>query len=90
MTAWNLIESQPRDASGRVRPTDRQREIIRTIVRLTRDAGYPPTIREVMTEHGFATPNAVAQHLKTLRRKGWVIWEPGKARTLRIIGRMNA
>lgn len=90
MTAWNLIEAQPRDAHGRVRPTPRQRQIVQTIVMLTRHAGYPPTIREVVDVHGFATPNAVMGHLRSLRRKGWVIWEPGKARTLRVTGRMMA
>lgn len=83
---WNAIEAQPRDRNGRVKPAPRQRELIHAIRRLTRQRGYPPTIRELEQTMGYSTPNAVAQQLRLLRRKGWVAWDHGKARTLRVVG----
>lgn len=85
MTTWNAIEAQPRDRHGRVAPAPRQRDLLRAIGRLTNEQGYPPTIRELVDAMGYSTPNAVAQHLRLLHRKGWVIWEPGKSRTLRVV-----
>lgn len=85
MTTWNAIANQPRDAHGRVAPAPRQRDLLRAIGRLTNEQGYPPTIRELVDAMGYTTPNAVAQHLRLLQRKGWVIWEPGKSRTLRVV-----
>lgn len=79
------VEDQPRDAYGRVAPAPRQRDLLRAIGRLTNEQGYPPTIRELVDAMGYSTPNAVAQHLRLLHRKGWVIWEPGKSRTLRVV-----
>lgn len=79
------VEDQPRDAHGRVAPAPRQRELLDAIGRLTNEQGYPPTIRELVDAMGYSTPNAVAQHLRLLHRKGWVIWEPGKSRTLRVV-----
>lgn len=86
MTAWNLIESRPRDAAGRIAMTKRQRQMADTIRRLTSAAGYPPTVRELVEALELSGPNAVMAHLRPMRRKGWVIWAQGKARTLRVIG----
>ena len=86
MTTWNAIATQPRDQQGRVRPAPRQGEIIKAIRRLTLQHGYPPTIRELMDDLAILSPNGVKQHLRLLRRKGWVDWQDGKARTLRIMG----
>lgn len=83
---WNRIENQPRDRRGRVALTPRQREVVSAIRRLTRDRGYPPTIRELASEIDVAGPNGVKQHLRSMVRKGWVTWDQGKARTLRLVG----
>lgn len=84
---WNSIEAQPRDRHGRVPLAPRQRDVVAAIRRLAREHGYPPTIRELGDDLGYTTPNAVAQHLRLLQRKGWVILEPNKARTLRVVNR---
>jgi SOS-response transcriptional repressor LexA len=83
------IERMPRDASGRVQPTMRQRELLAAIDRLTRKRGFAPTIRELEAELKAKSPNAIAQKLHFLRRKGWVQWEPRLARTLRITGGLS-
>jgi len=83
---WNRIENQPRDRRGRVALTPRQRQVVSAIRRLTRDRGYPPTIRELACEIAVAGPNGVKQHLRLIARKGWVTWNEGKARTLQLVG----
>jgi repressor LexA len=83
---WNQIENQPRDRRGRVALTPRQRQVVSAIRRLTRDRGYPPTIRELAEDLAIAGPNGVKQHLRFMARKGWVTWNEGKARTLRLVG----
>ena len=83
---WNVIEAQPRDRRGRVRLAQRQGEMVQAIRRLTRQHGYPPTIRELMADMEIQSSNGVKTQLRLLRRKGWVDWQDGKARTLRIMG----
>ena len=43
-----------------------------------------PTHREIASHFGFASPNGAARHLKALVKKGVLIAEQGKARSLRI------
>ena len=83
---WNQIETRPRDRRGRVALTPRQRQVVSAIRRLTRGRGYPPTIRELAEDLAIAGPNGVKQHLRLMARKGWITWDQGKARTLRLVG----
>ena len=47
-------------------------------------AGNPaPTLREIALRFGFRAHRAAACHLAALKRKGFIEWEPGKARSLR-------
>jgi len=47
-------------------------------------AGRPaPTLREVAGHFGFRSHRAAACHLEALRRKGFIVSDPGKARSLR-------
>jgi repressor LexA len=44
--------------------------------------GVSPSLREIQSHFGFASPNAAAKHLGALRRKGVVQRSPGRARGL--------
>jgi repressor LexA len=65
--------------------TAAQGKLLATIRKLTELRGYSPTIDELCRESGWASNNAASQHLKALRKKGWVDWDDNLARTLRII-----
>lgn len=66
--------------------TAKQLELVAVIRRLTAEAdGLPPTVRELSTATGTNIGD-VQQKLNRLRRDGVVIWRPGRARTLRVIG----
>lgn len=63
--------------------TQRQREVYAWIVAYIADKGYSPTRREIQRGFGWATPNAAMCHLIPLRKKGWIDWADGSARTIR-------
>ena len=62
--------------------TDRQREIYEYIQDRIRAWGYPPTIREIGEHLGIRSTNGVADHLKALKRKGYLNHEERKSRAL--------
>lgn len=61
--------------------TDRQQEIYDFINARIRVAGYPPTIREIGEHLGIRSTNGVADHLKALKRKGYLQQDGSKSRT---------
>jgi len=84
------IEERPRDEFGRVAPTKSQLRLLRAIETFQASHGYAPTVRELEAKTKARSPNSIAQKLNYLRRKGWVAWEPNRARTLRITGPLEA
>jgi SOS-response transcriptional repressor LexA len=64
-------------------------EILAAIVRLT-SKGPAPTLRELAAEVGLSSPTPLLRYLERLRQEGKVSWEPGKARTLRVVERVVA
>lgn len=66
-------------------PTAAQLKVL-DLVRAQMQAGGPvPTLREIASKLGFRAHRAAACHLEALKKKGLVDWEPGKARSLRVI-----
>jgi len=63
--------------------TQRQREVLDYIQECIGQWGYPPTIREIGDHFGIRSTNGVADHLKVLKRKGYLTHEGMKSRTLR-------
>lgn len=61
--------------------TERQQEIYDFINERIRAAGYPPTIREIGEHLGIRSTNGVADHLKALKRKGYLQQDGSKSRT---------
>lgn len=64
--------------------TDRQREILVWIAGYISDHGFSPTVRELCQAFNFGSPNGACCHLRPLKAKGWINWQDGHARTLRI------
>lgn len=65
--------------------TPRQTDIRNWIAGYIDVHGFSPTVREIGSHYGFTT-NGVKTHLNALRRKGFVTWQDGCSRTLRVIG----
>ncbi len=60
--------------------TKRQGEVLTFVMNCQRRLGAIPTIREIAEHFGFASPNAAAQHLKLIEKKGYVRLLKGRAR----------
>jgi repressor LexA len=60
--------------------TKRQGEVLRFIMDRQRRAGSIPTVREIAEHFGFSSPNAAAQHLRLIEKKGYIQLLKGRAR----------
>ena len=63
--------------------TKRQQQVLTIITQSIEERGYPPTMREIGELMGIRSTNGVNDHLKALERKGFIIREDLKSRTLR-------
>jgi repressor LexA len=64
----------------------RQRDVLDMIIRLTDSNSYPPTLAELAKALGLKNRMTVHQHVAALKKKGFVLWEPGLNRSLRVVG----
>ena len=69
------------------RPTDRQVDVLRSIVKLTQLWGYPPTVRELAEDLGVTATNGVAEHLERLEAKGCLVKKARSSRALALTPR---
>lgn len=69
----------------RSRLTQRQAAIVSFLASYSDSKGYAPSVREIAQHFGIASPNGVYAHLKALKAKGAIEWEPRHCRTLRVI-----
>ena len=65
--------------------TKKQRRILDFIQSVQLAGGVAPTLREICAHFGFKSSKAAADHVAALKRKGFIAWEAGKARSLRVI-----
>lgn len=65
--------------------TPRQRQIYDYLRRCVEERGFPPTVAEIAAHFGMRSPNAAAQHLRLLRRKGAIEVAPRRARGIRLL-----
>lgn len=64
----------------------KQWEILNAIKEFRRVHGYAPSIRELGTIVGLSSTSTVYRHLTKLKEGGYIVSEPGKPRTFRVIG----
>lgn len=63
----------------------RQQAIYEFICNYKRTNGYPPSVREIGSAVGLASPSTVHMHLKTLEEKGYIHRDSNKPRTIEVI-----
>jgi repressor LexA len=69
-------------AEERSRLTERQQKILDFITDRILHDGHAPTIREIGEHMGIRSTNGVSDHIKALKRKGYLSQEEMKSRTL--------
>lgn len=65
--------------------TPRQSEVLDAIVLYKDRTGFPPTILELAGLIGCASPNAAAEHVKALKKKGYISIAPEAARGITVV-----
>jgi repressor LexA len=61
-----------------------QQRVLDFITSNAEDGRPCPTHREISAHFGFRSPRAAACHLAALKKKGILVWMPGKARSLQV------
>ncbi len=62
--------------------SDQQRRVLLFLRQQTKEHGYPPSIREIGSALGFASPSTVQHHLRALEKSGYIRRDPTKPRAL--------
>ncbi len=63
----------------------RQTAIYEYICNYTRERGYPPSVREIGSAVGLASPSTVHMHLKVLQERGYIRRDSKKPRTIEVV-----
>lgn len=61
---------------------DLEREVLRFIREQVKQRGYPPTVREIGGHMGWSSSSTTHHHLNYLVRRGLLLHDPKKPRTL--------
>lgn len=64
--------------------TTRQQHVLNILISFQREHGYPPTNTELSGLLGCRSPNAAADHLRALERKGAITLTRGVSRGIAI------
>ena len=65
--------------------TKAQNELYLWIKNYIRDFQHSPSIRQMMQAMGLKSPAPIQSRLKHLQEKGYISWQEGKARTMKLI-----
>jgi repressor LexA len=65
--------------------TEAQQELYDWLVEYIRRHQYSPSIRQMMQAMNLRSPAPIQSRLEHLRNKGYIDWNEGKARTIRIL-----
>lgn len=72
--------------SGRQELTAAQQELYDWLADYISQHRHSPSIRQMMQAMGLRSPAPIQSRLRHLQQKGWLTWEEGQARTLRLLG----
>jgi repressor LexA len=66
--------------------TPAQQELYDWLAAYIAEHRHSPSIRQMMQAMGLRSPAPIQSRLRHLQQKGWLTWEEGQARTLRLLG----
>ena len=85
-----MLLSPLRSSSGRQELTAAQQELYDWLADYIGQHRHSPSIRQMMQAMGLRSPAPIQSRLRHLQQKGWLTWEEGQARTLRLLGQEPA
>jgi SOS-response transcriptional repressor LexA len=62
--------------------TERQQQVLQTIIDFRAQHGYSPTVREIGQLLGITSPNGMMCHLRRLRQLRKITWADGATRSI--------
>lgn len=65
--------------------TPRQQQVLDFILSSQTEHGVVPTMREIARQFGFRSMTAAADHIRALRRKGYLVHHPRQARSHSVV-----
>ena len=65
--------------------TEAQNELLTWLKNYINDFQHSPSIRQMMNGMGLKSPAPIQSRLKHLQEKGYISWQEGKARTLKLL-----
>ncbi len=65
--------------------TEAQNELYAWIKNYIKDFQHSPSIRQMMQAMGLKSPAPIQSRLKHLQEKGYISWQEGKARTMKLV-----
>jgi len=65
--------------------SEAQNELYEWIKNYLREFQHSPSIRQMMQAMGLRSPAPIQSRLKHLQEKGYISWQEGKARTLKVV-----
>ena len=68
--------------------TEAQNELYAWIKNYIKDFQHSPSIRQMMQAMGLKSPAPIQSRLKHLQEKGYISWQEGKARTLKLVDKI--
>ncbi len=68
--------------------TDAQNELYEWIKYYVKEFQHSPTIRQMMQAMNLKSPAPIQSRLKHLQEKGYISWQEGKARTLKLVDKV--
>ena len=68
--------------------TDAQNELYDWIKDYMKEYQHSPSIRQMMEAMGLKSPAPIQSRLKHLQEKGYISWQEGKARTLKVVNQI--
>ena len=81
-------EQEAEEQAPPLRPlTARQRMVFDWVARYVKAHSRAPSLREIGEGVGIVSTNGVLDHLRSIERKGYITWERGVARSLRVLRR---
>src|SRR5215203_4675992 len=75
----------PEEKTAAVRPTKKQRELLKYIERFIAEHGYSPSYREIMNGLNYNSVATVALHVNSLIKRGHLRKRDHSARSLEVV-----
>lgn len=72
-------------ANGMSALTKRQEQILQFIDKTQQAEGVPPSLRDIARHFGFQSMSSAVDHVRALCKKGALVSEPRRARSLRVL-----